>query len=166
MFDVFVRAASFSLAFDASDSAPGRIKSAVSGQGPRGAVPGAEFVSKAASKNAKKRAAKKKAGGADSDGESQPQQRPAGGGAAAAAAKAAAGAVQQLSVSGSGKPAADDGPEAAEKRVRALQKKLRQIRQLRDKCEKEGAALEPEQLHKLAAEEAVLSEIKSLGGSV
>lgn len=55
----------FSLAYDSS-SKPGRISSQTGKPMP----PGADFVSKAASKNAKKRANKKaKAAGGDADGE-------------------------------------------------------------------------------------------------
>ena len=62
--------ANFSLAYDNS-SKPGKI-----GSGNKNTTPGAEFVSKAAAKNAKKRAAKKgKAGGAGGDEEEEEQQQ-------------------------------------------------------------------------------------------
>jgi hypothetical protein len=60
----------FSLAYDSS-SKPGRISSTTGKPMP----PGADFVSKAASKNAKKRANKKaKAGGAEEGGDDDEQQ--------------------------------------------------------------------------------------------
>jgi translation initiation factor 2A len=102
---------------------------------------GFEFVdTKAASKNAKKRANKKSkapgAGGDDSEGEEQGtaastsgQQKPSSG-----AAQAAAG-VASLSMTDGNQDG--EGGDAA-KRVRALQKKLRQIQQLKERLEKEG----------------------------
>lgn len=76
----------FSLAYDSS-SRPGRITN----QGGKQLPPGADFVSKAASKNAKKRANKKaKAGGGEGDGDDgedeQQQQQPAAGGSSKQAA--------------------------------------------------------------------------------
>lgn len=69
----------FSLAYDSS-SKPGRINSAAGKPMP----PGADFVSKAASKNAKKRANKKaKAGGADGDDDDEQQAAPSSSQAAA-----------------------------------------------------------------------------------
>jgi hypothetical protein len=87
----------FSLAYDSS-SKPGRITQ----QAGKGLPPGAEFVSKAASKNAKKRANKKaKAGGGDEedgeaeDGQQQQQQQQQGAGSNGAGQQAAVDAVTQ-----------------------------------------------------------------------
>jgi hypothetical protein len=73
----------FSLAYDSS-SKPGRISSTTGKPMP----PGADFVSKAASKNAKKRANKKaKAGGADgADDDDEQQAAPSSSGNSQAAA--------------------------------------------------------------------------------
>lgn len=50
----------------------------------------------------------------------------------------------------------------AGKRIRALQKKLRQVQQLREKAE-QGATLESGQQQKLAGEGAIIAELQSLG---
>lgn len=57
-----------------------------------------------------------------------------------------------------------DGQEAgdAAKRGRALQKKLRQVQQLREKAAA-GAKLEPDQLQKLESEPAITAELQALG---
>jgi translation initiation factor 2A len=51
--------------------------------------------------------------------------------------------------------------QEAGKRLRNLQKKLRQIQQLKEK-QAAGADLEPEQVQKIATESALLDEIASL----
>ncbi len=56
----------------------------------------------------------------------------------------------------------DSGADAA-KRLRNLQKKLRQVQQLKEK-QAGGAALEPEQLQKIASEAGLLQEISMLEG--
>lgn len=57
---------------------------------------------------------------------------------------------------------AEDGTaQEAAKRLRNLQKKLRQIQQLKDK-QASGAALVPEQVQKIASEAALLQEMASL----
>lgn len=50
----------------------------------------------------------------------------------------------------------------AVKRGKALQKKLRQIQQLKDKAAS-GTTLEPEQVQKIAGEKEVLAELQCLG---
>ena len=50
------------------------------------------------------------------------------------------------------------------KRLRNLQKKLRQVQQLKEKQAK-GEPLEPEQLAKIGSEAGLAEEIPSLGGS-
>lgn len=138
--------ANFSLAYDASVK-QGRISTATaSAAGGTPLPPGAEFVSKAAAKNAKKRAAKKAAGGkGDDEGDER-----AGGSAPAAAAPAAGpssrAAANGAASQGAGAAAAQGmaglsvGESAADtqKRIRALQKKLRQIEQLKEKRAQEG----------------------------
>eukprot|EP00878_Enallax_costatus_P018803 GHUV01019817.1.p1 GENE.GHUV01019817.1~~GHUV01019817.1.p1 ORF type:complete len:612 (+),score=207.58 GHUV01019817.1:53-1888(+) len=115
----------FSLAYDNS-SKPGRIT-----QQGKPMPPGAEFVSKAASKNAKKRANKKaKAGGeGGADGEQDEDEQTGSSSSAAVAA-----VTEQMS----GAAVSIDSGDAAQKRIRALQKKLRQIQQLKERREKEG----------------------------
>ncbi len=60
-------------------------------------------------------------------------------------------------------PAQEEAGTDAGKRLRNLQKKLRQVQQLREK-QAAGAALEPEQLQKIASEAALMQEIKMLEG--
>lgn len=156
--------AKFSLARD-EDDRPGRIKDMAAKRLP----PGAEFIAggntKAASKNAKRRAKKKGAGGSeDPEGEAgeedegQQQQGPAGGAEQAAAALAAA-SIQEA---GAADPANDE--EARQKRIRALQKKARQIAQLKEKIAAEGGkTMTPEQREKLSSEAGILAELASLG---
>jgi hypothetical protein len=162
--------ATFSLAHDPSAKV-GRIATGgLLGSGPpqKQLPPGAEFVSKAAAKNAKKRAAKK---GKEGEGEPAPGGGGSGSGAAAAgpgsaaaaagsgggtassgragqaggaangAAAAAAVAGLSLGGGGSGGGAGGESEEARQKRVRALQKKLRQIQQLKEKRDAEGGWL-------------------------
>ena len=53
------------------------------------------------------------------------------------------------------------------KRVRNLQKKLKQIQQLREKIRAGGKGkMEPEQEAKLASEQGIVEELRSLGESV
>jgi hypothetical protein len=131
----------FSLAYDSS-SKPGRISQSTGKPMP----PGAEFVSKAASKNAKKRANKKAKGGADGsaagddaeDHESAAAAAGAAGGQqSSSAAAGVAGVTEQLAGASVSGAAGGDG-DAAQKRVRALQKKLRQIQQLKERRDTEG----------------------------
>ncbi|GFH28262.1 eukaryotic translation initiation factor, partial [Haematococcus lacustris] len=156
-------APSFSLGFDNSDLG-GKI-----GANKTRPVPGFEFAdSKAANKNAKKRANKKKAqagdggsGAADDEELSQPagaadntshNQDPA---KPATTSNSAA-----VSVAGS-MVAIEGGVEMdPSKRLRALQKKLRQVEALREKSRQ--GPLEPEQLAKLQSEAALVAEINAL----
>ncbi|KAG2430016.1 hypothetical protein HYH02_013844 [Chlamydomonas schloesseri] len=147
--------AKFSLARD-DDDRPGKISAA--GGRKTALPPGAEFIagggnSKAASKNAKRRAKKK---GGEASGEGDDGEEGAGGadGAEAAAAAMASTSLQDA------QPLNDE--ESRQKRIRALQKKQRQIQELKDK-RAAGATMTPEQLEKLAGEEAILSELASLG---
>eukprot|EP00879_Flechtneria_rotunda_P022706 GHRR01023981.1.p1 GENE.GHRR01023981.1~~GHRR01023981.1.p1 ORF type:complete len:618 (+),score=248.82 GHRR01023981.1:243-2096(+) len=125
----------FSLAYDNS-SKPGRIT-----QTGKQLPPGADFVSKAAAKNAKKRANKKaKPGGegcVDGQEDDEAQGGPSTSGSVGIDA-AVAGLNQQMSSVDLGDA---DASDAAQKRIRALQKKLRQIQQLKDKRDKEGSAI-------------------------
>ncbi|KAK9805709.1 hypothetical protein WJX73_000716 [Symbiochloris irregularis] len=137
---------------------------------PPGAEP-AEEPAKAASKNARKRSNKAK-----SKSEQQPQPDPAGSPAGATSASmpadkangsAPAVSGQQDSAQQTSAPAAAgdaDGGAAAEaaKRGRALQKKLRQVQQLKEKAAS-GTALEPEQVQKIAGEKELIAELQSLG---
>lgn len=102
------------------------------------------------SKNAKKRANKKK--GKEGEGGDDDEATEAPPAAAAPTSQPPAG------------DAAGGGEGDALKRARALQKKLRQIQQLKEKLAKEGpAALEPEQRQKIETEAALVSELKALG---
>jgi translation initiation factor 2A len=67
-----------------------------------------------------------------------------------------------LSPQGAASAGGEGGAAEAEKRARNLQKRLRQISQLREK-QAAGSTLEAEQLAKLASEAAVLEELRSLG---
>ena len=64
-----------------------------------------------------------------------------------------------------GVPAEDSQGQGGDvaKRARALQKKLRQVQQLKERAGQE--ALEPEQLQKIAGEAALVAELRSLGVS-
>lgn len=134
--------ATFSLAYDESSKPGGRIKSggvASGGVGPTGKAlpPGAEFVSKAAAKNAKKRASKKSKGpGVDGHEDGGADDAPSSSGAGAAE-EAAATSIAALGL-GSGGGDGGDGGDAITKKLRALQKKLRQIQQLKEKRDAEG----------------------------
>ncbi len=63
--------------------------------------------------------------------------------------------------SGAGAGDAGAGGDAA-KRLRNLQKKLRQVQQLKERAAAGGAPLEPEQLQKIAGEGALQEEIRTL----
>ena len=60
-------------------------------------------------------------------------------------------------------PAQEEAGTDAGKRLRNLQKKLRQVQQLREK-QAAGGALEPEQLQKIASEAALMQEVRTLEG--
>ena len=63
---------------------------------------------------------------------------------------------------GAAHPAAEGDAQAdAGKRARALQKKLRQVQQLKEKAQQ--GPLEPEQMQKIAGEQALIEELQSLG---
>lgn len=128
-----VNSPNFSLAYDNS-SRPGRITQ----QSGKPMPPGAEFVSKAASKNAKKRANKKAkaADGEGDDGNDEQVEQGAAGASSSGNAGAVAAATEHVSGLSVG-----DGADAAQKRIRALQKKLRQIQQLKERRDKEGKPL-------------------------
>ena len=57
---------------------------------------------------------------------------------------------------------ARDAAADSAKRLRNLQKKLRQVQQLKEKQSK-GEALEPEQVAKIGSEAGLLAEIEELG---
>lgn len=59
--------------------------------------------------------------------------------------------------------AQEDAAADPAKRLRNLQKKLRQVQQLKDK-QAAGAVLEPEQLQKIASEAALLEDIRAVEG--
>lgn len=71
--------------------------------------------------------------------------------------------VAQMSVSGNDQSEGVDGAAESAKRLRNLQKKLRQVQQLKEKQGK-GEPLEPEQVAKIGSEAGLLAEIQSLGG--
>ncbi|GLC40839.1 hypothetical protein PLESTM_001117500 [Pleodorina starrii] len=160
-------AVKFSLARD-EDDRPGKIKA---GPGRSSLPPGADFSaaggnSKAASKNAKRRARKKGgAGGGSEDPEGEAGEADDGPGAPAAVEQvAAAVASASLQDSQSAGAAAAGDEESRQKRIRALQKKQRQIQELKDKAAAQGdKVLTPEQREKLAGEKAILEELASLG---
>ena len=68
-----------------------------------------------------------------------------------------------MSVSGNDQSEGQDGAADSAKRLRNLQKKLRQVQQLKEKQAK-GEPLDPEQLAKIRGEAGLLADIKSLGG--
>ena len=68
-----------------------------------------------------------------------------------------------MSVSGNDQSEGQDGAADSAKRLRNLQKKLRQVQQLKEKQTK-GEPLDPEQLAKIRGEAGLLADIKSLGG--
>jgi uncharacterized protein with WD repeat len=74
--------------------------------------------------------------------------------------------VAALSTADAGSaPAGAAAAGDADKRARNLQKKLRQIQQLKERAAG-GAALEPEQQQKVAGEAALLEELRSLDENV
>lgn len=176
--------ASFSLAFDPSDR-PGRVKAAAPGAAvaglqarQRALPPGAEGLFDKPKPQAKKKGGGGGGGGgAGGGGGGAPGQPPQGGSSGSASASAvAADVAARLSMSGpapsgaaaDGGAGRDDG-EARAKRIRALQKKLRQVQQLKEKRAAEGErSLEPEQIAKLATEPAILAELQALeaGGAL
>ncbi|KAG1655542.1 hypothetical protein FOA52_013815 [Chlamydomonas sp. UWO 241] len=155
----------FSLAFDPND-AVGKIKAAGLGFAAPGGiraatakkqgVPGFESIApeKAASKNAKKRAnAKKKEG----DG---------GEGASADTASVSATTEQAAALSVSDAAAAASTPsDDRAKRARNVQKKLRQVAELREKLAAAGGVVTAEQQAKLDSEAGLVAELAALGGS-
>ena len=68
-----------------------------------------------------------------------------------------------MSVSGNDQGEGQEGAADSAKRLRNLQKKLRQVQQLKEKHDK-GERLEPEQVAKIGSEAGLLAEIQSLGG--
>ena len=68
-----------------------------------------------------------------------------------------------MSVSSNDQSEGQDGAADSAKRLRNLQKKLRQVQQLKEKQAK-GEPLDPEQLAKIRGEAGLLADIKSLGG--
>ncbi|KAK9918766.1 hypothetical protein WJX75_006714 [Coccomyxa subellipsoidea] len=118
-------------------------------------VPGAVAPdTKTASKNAKRRQRAKGKGGEDGQA-SEDSSQPAG------QVKSVTEGVSALTTT---EPQAqDDAGADPAKRLRNLQKKLRQVQQLKDK-HTAGAVLEPEQLQKIASEAALLQDIKLLEG--
>eukprot|EP00884_Botryococcus_braunii_P023068 jgi/Botrbrau1/9445/Bobra.0252s0068.2 len=147
----------FSLAREAAG--PGRLGGPPARSLPPGAV---APESKPLSKNAKKRRNKKSGkpdGDAEADGEpdGEPEQE-------SPSAPDPAPGVAALSLGGGPQPsgvAEAGGPADREKRLRNLQKKLRQIEQLKEKLAS-GAALEPEQVAKIGGEAALKAEIQQL----
>ncbi|CAD7701889.1 unnamed protein product [Ostreobium quekettii] len=143
----------FSLAH--SEDEAGRIKGVF--QRPKPTVPGGEFVSKSAARNAKRRAKKKSAKDVDKADETQETPMESEG---AAHQEFPAAEVEPPSAT------ADEGTSGEvdkAKRIRALQKKLRQIEQLKEKRDAGEGALQPTQLDKIATEQEVLKELRALG---
>ena len=66
-----------------------------------------------------------------------------------------------MSVSGNEQSEGQDGAADSAKRLRNLQKKLRQVQQLKEK-QANGEPLEPEQLAKISSEAALLADIQSI----
>lgn len=153
-------AAQFSLGHSTDQG--GRIKSEQQRKEPD--VPGASFVGKAASKNAKrraKRAAQKQTEENDSQQEGVQQQ------SAGPAQNQPPAAVQQVTegvagLSVTGEATAATGPDETQKKIRNLKKKLRQIEVLKQKVAS-GESLEKEQLEKLAGEEKIKDDLRALG---
>ena len=142
----------FSLAYDPNESAPGKIKSQAFGAR-RGDVPGAGppgGPSKSSSKNAKRRAkAKANKASAGQQGDAAADQ------AAAALAQATVEDVPEVA------PAAPAAPPGPEKKLRGLNKKLKQIEELKQK-QAGGQDMNAAQLEKIGAEEEVRAGIKAL----
>ncbi|BDA46939.1 Eukaryotic translation initiation factor 2A [Coccomyxa sp. Obi] len=141
----------FSLAHDPSDTR-GRI--GVNAHH-KNLVPGAPTPdTKTASKNAKRRQRAKAKATDDTQASEDITQPPA-------EVKSITEGVSALPTSEG--PAQEEAGTDAGKRLRNLQKKLRQVQQLKEK-QAAGAALEPEQLQKVASEAALMQEIKALEG--
>eukprot|EP01025_Chloroclados_australasicus_P059651 TRINITY_DN7554_c0_g1_i1.p1 TRINITY_DN7554_c0_g1~~TRINITY_DN7554_c0_g1_i1.p1 ORF type:complete len:634 (+),score=76.72 TRINITY_DN7554_c0_g1_i1:142-2043(+) len=155
----------FSLAYDPDDQA-GKVKQVFQNrQNARSTVPGEEYATQSLSKSAKKRQNKKKNAEATQDTEQTVVQ-----------------STQQMSnvqltssstnqATSSQQHGLTDGMQPQEmdvqKRIKNLQKKYRQIQQLKEKLETQGKdSLEPEQIAKIATEQSVVQEIQSLGGSL
>jgi translation initiation factor 2A len=120
----------------------GVIRGPLNAAGGGGGGPGGKPASASASKNAKRRQKKAAAAAADAGG---------GGGSGGG------GAVTE--------PAPAPAPAAAAdpaKKARALQKKLRQIAELKEK-QAGGAVLEANQLSKIEAEATLRAELEALG---
>ncbi|KAL3135760.1 hypothetical protein ABBQ32_007323 [Trebouxia sp. C0010 RCD-2024] len=158
-------AASFSLSHDASG--PGKLGSVRGRALPPGAAPP---DTKSASKNSKRRS-KKKGGGAVTDATGEGE----GGtdGVAPAVVDAAVAGQQMKMTAGAWEDRASTAPIAAAdgisqgtdaaKKARSLQKKLKQIQQLKDKRDTNGAStLSPEQIQKLESEQLILLELQQL----
>ena len=73
--------------------------------------------------------------------------------------------MAQMSVAGTEQSTAEgqDADADSAKRLRNLQKKLRQVQQLKERQAK-GESLEPEQIAKIGSEAGILAEIQGLGG--
>jgi translation initiation factor 2A len=120
-----------------------------------GPPPGSEPADgSASSRNAQKQKAKREAAKKKKDGEAEAAT------AAASAAKPAAG--------GGGGGGADDGPETEEKvtkKIRAVEKKLRQVAELKE-LKAGGKPLEKNQLDKIENEASVQAELETLQGKL
>ncbi|KAK9828927.1 hypothetical protein WJX72_002838 [[Myrmecia] bisecta] len=167
------QAVAFSLSQDKDGGAGGRLGVG----GPKTRLPpgAAPPETKAASKNARRRSRKKGPGGdSAAGGEEDPAE------AQSSQAEAVTPGMEDMAVSASSPAppqpagsvpsaataAAGESPTDAAKRLRNLQKKLRQTQQLKEKAAAEGKkALTPEQQQKLGGEHALVEEIRSLGGS-
>lgn len=153
--------ANFSLAYDLNESAPGKIRSggAAFGAGRRGEIPGAGPAgpSKSASKNAKRRA---KAKANKASGERQDMVA-----AGAEGASETADALARVTVGGAPEAAATAPPPGPEKKLRGLNKKIKQIEELKQK-QAGGQELNAAQLEKLKAEPEVRSGIRELEAEI
>lgn len=136
---------SFSLAYDSKEASPGKIKSQSHSRLPPGAEPA---VSKAASKNAKRRA--KKNAKLKEQEQTSDKAKPVG---KKDDVEALSKDLSQQNIDG--KPSTDD----VAKKIRNLEKKLRQIEQLK---EKPRDSLTSEQVQKLETEVAIRQEVNAL----
>ncbi|GMH45057.1 hypothetical protein BSKO_13014 [Bryopsis sp. KO-2023] len=157
-------AAQFSLGHSTDQG--GRVKSEQQQQRKEPDVPGASFVGKAATKNAKRRAKKasqKQGDGNDNGEQGAPanQQGTEGSGHnRSPSVKQVTEGVAEVNV------AAGGGSEEAQKKIRNLKKKLRQIDTLKEKMATSGKdSLAKEQLEKLAGEVSIRQELRALGDS-
>ena len=71
--------------------------------------------------------------------------------------------MASMSVTGGQQGDGQDAAADSAKRLRNLQKKLRQVQQLKEKQGK-GETLEPEQVAKIGSEAGLHAEIEALGG--